>query len=112
MNFLNDLHWTATVFDPNPRHWRRPVRRIYSRSLGQRLVETVTVLFVSLTTCAEGFQVTLLEKDHFPRYHIGETMLYSFRMFLRFIEAEEKVKNYGFAVKVGLLFFSAIMNCW
>jgi hypothetical protein len=63
------------------------------------------MLFVSLMTCAEGFQLTLLEKDNFPRYHIGETMLYSFRMFLRFIEAEEKVKNFGFAVKVCLLFF-------
>ncbi|KAJ7816662.1 putative halogenase [Mycena olivaceomarginata] len=57
--------------------------------------------YTAAALAREGFQVTLLEKDHFPRYHIGETMLYSFRMFLRFIEAEEKVKNYGFAVKVG-----------
>ncbi|KAJ6536372.1 putative halogenase [Mycena capillaripes] len=49
----------------------------------------------------EGFSVTLLEKDHFPRYHIGESMLPSCRPFLRFIGAEEKVANHGFAVKVG-----------
>ncbi|KAF7331262.1 hypothetical protein MKEN_00003300 [Mycena kentingensis (nom. inval.)] len=49
----------------------------------------------------EGFGVTLLEKDHFPRYHIGESMLPSCRPFLRFIGAEEKVVNHGFAVKVG-----------
>ncbi|KAJ7806294.1 putative halogenase [Mycena olivaceomarginata] len=57
--------------------------------------------YTAAALAREGFQVTLLEKDNFPRYHIGETMLYSFRMFLRFIEAEEKVKNFGFAVKVG-----------
>ncbi|KAJ6562743.1 putative halogenase [Mycena vulgaris] len=49
----------------------------------------------------EGFSVTVLEKDHFPRYHIGESMLPSCRPFLRFIGAEEKVVEHGFAVKVG-----------
>ncbi|KAJ7508837.1 putative halogenase [Mycena galericulata] len=49
----------------------------------------------------EGFNVTLLEKEHFPRYHIGESMLPSCRPFLRFIGAEDKVVNHGFAVKVG-----------
>ncbi|KAJ6604020.1 FAD/NAD-P-binding domain-containing protein [Mycena sp. CBHHK59/15] len=48
-----------------------------------------------------GFEVTLLEKEHFPRYHIGESMLPSCRPFLRYIGAEEKVLNFGFAVKVG-----------
>ncbi|KAF8205941.1 putative halogenase [Mycena galopus ATCC 62051] len=49
----------------------------------------------------EGINVTLLEKDLFPRYHIGETFLASIRPFLRFIDAEEKIQNFGFAVKVG-----------
>ncbi|KAJ7764116.1 putative halogenase [Mycena maculata] len=49
----------------------------------------------------EGFSVTLLEKDHFPRYHIGESMLPSCRPFLRFVGAEYKVVNHGFTVKVG-----------
>ncbi|KAK7052574.1 hypothetical protein R3P38DRAFT_2861177 [Favolaschia claudopus] len=52
----------------------------------------------------EGFKVALLEKDIFPRYHIGETMLPSIRPFMRFIDVEEKVKNWGFAVKVGAAF--------
>ncbi|KAJ7238669.1 putative halogenase [Mycena rebaudengoi] len=49
----------------------------------------------------EGFSVTVLEKEHFPRYHIGESMLPSCRPFLRFIGAEDKVVNHGFTVKVG-----------
>ncbi|KAJ7479299.1 putative halogenase [Mycena latifolia] len=49
----------------------------------------------------EGFNVTVLEKEHFPRYHIGESMLPSCRPFLRFIDAEEKVVQHGFTVKVG-----------
>ncbi|PBK86283.1 putative halogenase [Armillaria gallica] len=49
----------------------------------------------------EGFEVTLLEKDVFPRYHIGESMLPSWRQFLRFIDMEEKMKNYGFLPKPG-----------
>ncbi|KAJ7138574.1 putative halogenase [Mycena filopes] len=49
----------------------------------------------------EGFNVTLLEKDHFPRYHIGESLLPSSRSFMRFIGAEEKVLAHGFTVKVG-----------
>jgi hypothetical protein len=53
---------------------------------------------------SEGFQVVILEKDLFPRYHIGESMLPSSRSFLRFIGAEEKVKEFGFTVKVALRF--------
>ncbi|KAF7335080.1 hypothetical protein MVEN_02258500 [Mycena venus] len=49
----------------------------------------------------EGFQVTVLEKEIFPRYHIGETMLPSFRLFLKFIDADKKVEDFGFTVKVG-----------
>nr|GAT47490.1 predicted protein [Mycena chlorophos] len=49
----------------------------------------------------EGFEVTILEKDFFPRYHIGESMLPSCRPFLKFVGAEEKIAKHGFAVKVG-----------
>ncbi|KAJ6449346.1 putative halogenase [Mycena sanguinolenta] len=49
----------------------------------------------------EGFAVTVVEKERFPRYHIGESMLPSCRTFLRFIGAEEKVASHGFTVKVG-----------
>ncbi len=50
----------------------------------------------------EGFEVILLEKDVFPRYHIGESMLPSCRPFLKFIDCEEKLKNHGFTIKVPL----------
>ncbi|KAJ6607794.1 putative halogenase [Mycena sp. CBHHK59/15] len=57
--------------------------------------------YAATALAREGFEVTLLEKEHFPRYHIGESMLSSCRPFLRYIGAEEKVSNYGFCVKVG-----------
>ncbi|RXW20299.1 hypothetical protein EST38_g5554 [Candolleomyces aberdarensis] len=50
----------------------------------------------------EGIQVTLLEATKFPRYHIGESMLPSLKLFLRYIDAEEKVKNHGFCIKVSV----------
>ena len=34
------------------------------------------------------------------RYHIGESLLPSVRHYLRFIDAEDKVANFGFARKV------------
>ncbi|KAF8826951.1 hypothetical protein HHX47_DHR5000557 [Lentinula edodes] len=49
----------------------------------------------------EGFQVTVFEKDHFPRYHVGESMLPSFNAFLEFVGAKEKVKKCGFVMKPG-----------
>ncbi|KAK7046306.1 putative halogenase [Favolaschia claudopus] len=49
----------------------------------------------------EGFEVHLLEKDPFPRYHIGESLLPSWSSFLSFIGAAEKVANFGFTPKVG-----------
>ncbi|KAF7349947.1 FAD/NAD P-binding domain-containing protein [Mycena venus] len=57
--------------------------------------------YTAAALAREGFQVTLLERENFPRYHIGETMLPSMRSFLRFIDADDKVKNFGFAEKVG-----------
>ncbi|KAL1748939.1 hypothetical protein HDZ31DRAFT_59825 [Schizophyllum fasciatum] len=49
----------------------------------------------------EGVEVTLLEQAHFPRYHIGESMIPSCRPFLRFIDVEDKVKACGFTAKKG-----------
>ncbi|KAJ7501502.1 putative halogenase [Mycena galericulata] len=57
--------------------------------------------FAAAALAREGFEVTLLEREHFPRYHIGESMLPSCRPFMRFIGAEQKVIDYGFCVKVG-----------
>ncbi|KAL1745323.1 hypothetical protein HDZ31DRAFT_63250 [Schizophyllum fasciatum] len=57
--------------------------------------------YAATVLAREGLEVTILERDHFPRYHIGESMLPSLRSFLRFIDAEDKVAERGFAVKRG-----------
>jgi flavine halogenase len=66
----------------------------------------------------EGFDVVLLEAAKFPRqvltvslpdcqfmnmvcrYHIGESMIPSCPQFLKLIDVEETVKNFGFCNKV------------
>ncbi|KAJ7090631.1 putative halogenase [Mycena epipterygia] len=57
--------------------------------------------YAAAALAREGFEITLLEREHFPRYHIGESMLPSCRPFMRFIGAEQKVIDFGFCVKVG-----------
>ncbi|KAJ7092897.1 putative halogenase [Mycena belliarum] len=57
--------------------------------------------FAAAALARDGFEVTLLEREHFPRYHIGETMLPSMKTFLRFVGAEKKVADFGFTVKPG-----------
>jgi flavine halogenase len=52
---------------------------------------------------AEGIEVTLLEREYFPRYHIGESMLPSFNNFMSFIDAQDKVKKAKFVVKVSIV---------
>lgn len=49
----------------------------------------------------EGFEVTLLERDVFPRYHIGESLLPSCLEILDLIGAREKIEAYGFQRKNG-----------
>ena len=60
--------------------------------------------YAATVLAREGIDVVLLEAETFPRYHIGESMLPSCRPFLRFVGAEEKVINHGFAVKVRVCF--------
>ncbi|KAG2361128.1 FAD/NAD-P-binding domain-containing protein [Suillus spraguei] len=57
--------------------------------------------YAAAALAREGFEVILLEAANFPRYHIGESLLPSVRPFLKFIDAEESVINYGFTVKPG-----------
>ncbi|EPQ59058.1 FAD/NAD P-binding domain-containing protein [Gloeophyllum trabeum ATCC 11539] len=57
--------------------------------------------YAATALAREGFDVTLLEKEIFPRYHIGESMLPSCRPYLKFIDAEDRVRAYGFTVKPG-----------
>jgi flavin-dependent dehydrogenase len=49
----------------------------------------------------EGFDVTLLERDRFPRYHIGESLVPSILPILRLSGALEKVQAHGFRRKYG-----------
>jgi flavin-dependent dehydrogenase len=51
-----------------------------------------------------GVQVRLLERDTFPRYHIGESLLASCLPTLRLSGAFDKVKEHGFQVKRGGVF--------
>ncbi|KAG1776888.1 putative halogenase [Suillus placidus] len=57
--------------------------------------------YAAAALAREGFEVTLLEAAHFPRYHIGESLLPSVRPFLAFVGAEESIMNYGFTIKPG-----------
>jgi flavin-dependent dehydrogenase len=49
----------------------------------------------------EGFDVTLLEKAVFPRYHIGESLLPSALEIFDLLGVREKVEAYGFQRKPG-----------
>jgi len=49
----------------------------------------------------EGFDVTLVERDVFPRYHIGESLLPSCLEILDMTGAREKIEAYGFQRKGG-----------
>jgi flavin-dependent dehydrogenase len=59
----------------------------------------------------EGFDVTLLERDVFPRYHIGESLLPSCLEILDLIGAREKIESYGF-VRKGGGYFSWGKDSW
>ncbi|OIJ68197.1 NAD(P)/FAD-dependent oxidoreductase [Streptomyces mangrovisoli] len=50
-----------------------------------------------------GVSVTLLERDTFPRYHIGESIASSCRSILDFGGALEKIEERGYTVKTGVL---------
>ena len=49
----------------------------------------------------EGFDVTLVERDVFPRYHIGESLLPSCLEILDLMGAREKIEAHGFQRKGG-----------
>ena len=49
----------------------------------------------------EGFEVTLLERDRFPRYHIGESLLPSLLDILDLLGVREKLEAHGFVRKQG-----------
>lgn len=53
----------------------------------------------------QGFHVTLLEREHFPRYHIGESILPSCRPIFHQLGVWDKVESHGFVPKGGAYFF-------
>ncbi|KAH0831014.1 hypothetical protein J3R83DRAFT_13499, partial [Lanmaoa asiatica] len=57
--------------------------------------------YAASTLAREGLQVVLLEAAQFPRYHIGECLVPSVRHYLRFVDAEQKLVDYGFKHKLG-----------
>ena len=48
-----------------------------------------------------GFDVTLLERDRFPRYHIGESLLPSLLQVIDLLGFREKLEDHGFQKKHG-----------
>lgn len=52
----------------------------------------------------EGISVMLLERERFPRYHIGESLLPSCLPVLDLLGAREKVEAHGFQRKEGTFF--------
>ncbi|WP_241833256.1 NAD(P)/FAD-dependent oxidoreductase [Streptomyces caatingaensis] len=52
----------------------------------------------------QGFDVTVVERETFPRYHIGESILPSCLPILGLLGAREKVEAHGFQVKRGTFF--------
>lgn len=50
-----------------------------------------------------GVSVTLLEREAFPRYHVGESITYSCRGVLDYIGALEKIEARGYTRKTGVL---------
>lgn len=60
--------------------------------------------FAAASLAREGIDTVLLEADQHPRYHIGESLLPSIRHFLKFIDADDKFKKFGFMHKNGAAF--------
>jgi len=52
----------------------------------------------------EGVEAVVLERDKFPRYHIGESLLTSIRPIFEFIGLAERVEKYGFVKKYRAFF--------
>ena len=51
----------------------------------------------------QGWDVTLIERETFPRYHIGESLLPAIENLTKLLGVHEQVKAHGFASKPGVL---------
>ena len=59
-----------------------------------------------------GIDVMILERDTFPRYHIGESLSASCRWIIDLTGAREQVERAGFPRKYGVLFRWGIEEDW
>lgn len=61
---------------------------------------------VSTLVAQQGHQVRLFERDHFPRFHIGESLIPETYWVLKRLNMLEKMKQSGFVVKCSVQFVS------
>ena len=62
---------------------------------------------VSTLLADKGYRVNLYERDHFPRFHVGESLLASVNDALEKIGARDLVRRQGFPQKWGATFQTA-----
>ncbi|RDA83831.1 hypothetical protein CP532_5141 [Ophiocordyceps camponoti-leonardi (nom. inval.)] len=60
--------------------------------------------YASTVLAREGVDVVTLEADNFPRYHVGESMLPSLRVYLKFIGLYERFNSMNWYKKYGASF--------
>ncbi|KAM0810163.1 putative Tryptophan 2-halogenase [Seiridium cardinale] len=60
--------------------------------------------YAACVLAREGIDTVVLEMDHMPRYHIGESMLPSFAHYLKFVDLYDEFNKHGFRRKNGAAF--------
>lgn len=61
---------------------------------------------VAALTARAGLRVLVLEREHFPRFHIGESLLPASNAILRDLGVAERIGDAGFVVKRGASFWT------
>jgi 2-polyprenyl-6-methoxyphenol hydroxylase-like FAD-dependent oxidoreductase len=59
----------------------------------------------------QGYEVTLFERSHFPRYHIGESLLPSCLQVLDLLGVRDQMESFGFTRKHGA-YLEWGRECW
>src|SRR5690606_4889616 len=98
----------------SPRHRRRPMRPTWSPELTASSLEREYDVIVigggpagsaaSTILAQHGRRVLLLEKDAFPRYHIGESLLPYAYFTLQRMNLVDKLNEIGFTKKYSVQF--------
>src|ERR1051325_11933113 len=57
---------------------------------------------------AGGLKVALFEREVFPRFHVGESLMPATMLLLQELGAREKVEKAGFQIKYGAAFFDEV----